>query len=163
MLLSYAAAILDRDLRTLQREVEAYPAEGDLWTEVGGLPNVGGTLALHLVGNIQYYVGAVLGKTGYLRDRPAEFARRHVPRTKLVREIEAARDAVSRALSAAPDTEADYPELIAGKHVTTGEYLMHLTTHFAYHLGQLDYHRRFVTGKQDGVGAVQPVELRSAR
>jgi uncharacterized damage-inducible protein DinB len=163
MLLSYAAAILDRDLRTLQREVEAYPAEGDLWAEVGGVPNVGGTLALHLAGNIQYYVGAVLGRNGYVRDRPAEFARRHVPRTELVREIQAAREAVSRALSAAPDTKADFPELIAGKHVTTGEYLMHLTTHFAYHLGQLDYHRRVVTGKQDGVGAVQPAELSSAR
>src|SRR5215213_621828 len=163
MLLSYAAAILDRDLRTLHREIEAYPAEGDLWTEVSGLPNVGGTLALHLAGNIQYYVGALLGHTGYVRDRAAEFARRHVPRTELVQEIEAARDAVGRALSAASDTESDFPELIAGKRVTTGEYLMHLTTHFAYHLGQLDYHRRVVTGQQDGVGAVRPAELSSAR
>src|SRR3954447_2385900 len=163
MLLSYAAAILDRDLRGLQREVEAYPDESDLWTEVPGLPNVGGTLALHLAGNLQWYLGALLGHTGYVRDRAAEFARRDVPRAELIREIEAARDAVARALSAAPDSKAEYPEFIAGKRVITGEYLMHLATHFAYHLGQLDYHRRTVTGEQGGVGTVRPAELSTAR
>jgi uncharacterized damage-inducible protein DinB len=163
MLLSYAAAILDRDLRTLRREVEAYPTDGDLWTEVAGLPNVAGTLALHLVGNLQHYIGAQLGQTGYIRDRAAEFSRRDVPRAELVREIEAAREAVRHAVAAAADTQAEFPELIAGKRVTTGEYLIHLLTHFAYHLGQLDYHRRIVTGKQEGVGAVRPAELSSAR
>jgi hypothetical protein len=159
------AAILDRDLATLRREIEAYPEEADLWREVPGIANVGGTLALHLAGNLQHYFGARLADTGYVRDRPAEFSRRKVPRAELVREIEAARAAVKAAstrLTAAQLT-ADFPEIIGGSRVQTGDYLVHLAVHFAYHLGQLDYHRRVATGMNTSVGAVRPVELSSAR
>jgi hypothetical protein len=38
--------------------------------------------------------------------------------------------------------------------VSTGLFLTHLVAHLAYHLGQIDYHRRLVTGQTDGVGAV---------
>jgi hypothetical protein len=162
-LLPSIATILDRDLRALSREVQAYPDERDLWAEVPGVPNVGGTLALHLSGNLQYYIGAVLGGTGYVRDRPAEFSRRDVPRSELLREIESARSAVARALAGMIDVEAEFPESIAGKRVRTGDYLVHLATHFAYHLGQLDYHRRIVTRQDKGVDAMRPIELSSAR
>jgi uncharacterized protein DUF664 len=158
-------SILERDLGTLRREVEAYPAERDLWREVPGLANVGGTLALHLAGNVQHYFGAQLGDTGYVRDRPAEFARRNVPRSELLAEIEGARRAIKTALDNLPESRlgADFPEVIAGSKLETGEYLLHLATHFAYHLGQLDYHRRMVTGSNTGVGAMRPAELSSAR
>jgi uncharacterized damage-inducible protein DinB len=158
-------AILERDLGTLQRELEAYPDERDLWREAPGIPNVGGTLALHLTGNIQHYFGHHLGKSSYVRDRPAEFARRRVSRSELLQEVEAARVAVRAAVDNLSDEqlERDYPEVISGSQVRTGEYLIHLATHFTYHLGQLDYHRRVVTGKSTGVGAVQPAELSSGR
>jgi uncharacterized damage-inducible protein DinB len=158
-------AILDRDLRALRREVEAYSNERDLWQEVPGVSNAAGTLVLHLAGNIQHYLGARLGATGYIRDRAAEFARRDVARAELVREIEAARAAVRAALSGATpfDPEADYPETVGGVKVATGEYLVHLATHFAYHLGQIDYHRRIVTGQGTAVDAMRPAELASAR
>ena len=162
-LLPSIATILDRDLRALRREIEAYPDERGLWAQVPGVSNVAGTLALHLAGNLQYYIGAVLGGTGYVRDRPAEFARRDVPRSELLREIDAARTAVSRALGDAVDVDGEFPEPIAGKRVRTGDYLIHLATHFAYHLGQLDYHRRMVTGQDKGVDAMRPTELSSAR
>jgi hypothetical protein len=161
-LLPSIATILDRDLRALRRELEAYPNEGDLWARVPGVPNVAGTLALHLAGNLQYYIGAVLGGSGYVRDRPAEFARRDVPRSELLREIEAARTAIARALGGAVDVDGEFPETIAGKRVRTGDYLIHLATHFAYHLGQLDYHRRIVTGDDKGIDAMRPTELSSA-
>jgi uncharacterized damage-inducible protein DinB len=158
-------AILDRDLRALRREVEAYSNERDLWQEVPGVSNAAGTLVLHLAGNIQHYLGARLGATGYIRDRAAEFARRDVARAELVREIEAARAAVRAALSGPTpfDPEADYPETVGGVKVAIGEYLVHLTTHFAYHLGQIDYHRRIVTGQGTAVDAMRPAELASAR
>ena len=162
-LLPSIAAIFERDLRALGREVEAYPDEGDLWAQVPGVSNVAGTLVLHLAGNLQHYIGAVLGGSGYVRDRPAEFARRDVSRPELLREIEAARTAVSRALGGAVDADREFPEAIAGKRVRTGDYLIHLATHFAYHLGQLDYHRRIVTGHDKGVDAMRPIELSSAR
>ena len=158
-------AILERDLSTLRREIEAYPDERDLWREVPGLPNVAGTLALHLAGNIQHFFGAQLGGTGYRRDRPAEFARRNVSRAELLAEVEGARRAIRAALDKLPESRlsADFPEPIAGSTFETGEYLFHLATHFAYHLGQLDYHRRMVTDSNAGVGAMRPGELSSAR
>jgi uncharacterized damage-inducible protein DinB len=165
MILSSIAAILDRDLRTLRREVEAYPDERSLWQTVPGISNVAGTLALHLAGNIQHYLGAALGRTGYVRDRSAEFARRNVSRAEVLREIEAARAAVKAALTmaAVPDPAAEYPEAVGGMRVAIGDYLVHLATHFTYHLGQIDYHRRVVTGQQKGVDAVRAAELSSAR
>jgi hypothetical protein len=159
------AAILDRDLQALRREVEAYPDDQALWQRVPGITNTAGTLVLHLTGNLQHFLGARLGGTGYVRDRAAEFARRDVPRAELLREIDAARSAVRAGLAHLSDTQlaADYPEAIAGVRIAAGDYLVHLTTHFAYHLGQLDYHRRVVTGNESGVGAMRPAELSSAR
>jgi hypothetical protein len=164
-LLVSIAAILDRDLATLLREVEAYPDERDLWREVPGIANVGGTLVLHLAGNLQHYFGTRLANTGYVRDRPAEFARRNVPRSELVREIGAARAAVKAACAAVNPTQlsAEFPEVIGGFRVQTADYLVHLAVHFAYHLGQLDYHRRVVTGVNTSVEAVRPADLSSAR
>ena len=159
------AAILDRDLRTVRRELEAYPDERQIWQAVPGLPNSGGTLALHLAGNLQHYIGARLGGTSYVRDRDAEFSRRDVPRSELIAEVERARTAVAEALPGVPAEalERDYPEPIADAHIRADEYLVHLCAHVAYHLGQLDSHRRLVTGNPAGVGALRPIELGSAR
>jgi hypothetical protein len=163
VLLAYVAAVLDRDLRTLSREIASYADERDLWRVAPGVPNSAGTLALHLAGNIRHYLGARLGGTGYVRDRPAEFAERGVARAELLERIEAARAAVLAAAAVEVDTSADFPELINDARIVTGDYLLHLCTHFAFHLGQLDYHRRFVTGDAAGVGAVRPAELGSVR
>jgi hypothetical protein len=165
MLVPSVIAILDRDLRALRREIEAYPDEDSLWLQPAGVPNSAGTLALHLAGNVQHYLGARLGATGYVRDRPAEFARRNVPRSEIVQEIEAAR----RSLAAAEnrlgesDLTGDFPEIIGNLRFEAGDYLIHLVSHFTFHLGQIDYHRRMVTGQSHSVNAVRTAELRSAR
>lgn len=163
MLRSIIQAVLQRDLAAVRRSVEAYPDETQIWAERPGLPNAGGTLALHLAGNLQHYLGAVLGRTGYRRDRDAEFSRRGVPRDALLAELDAAAAAIDRGLAALGDADADlarpYPERIAGREVAVGDFLVHLCAHLAYHLGQLDYHRRVVTGVRDGVGAIAASEL----
>ena len=155
--------MLQRDLAAVRRSVEAYPDDASLWTGRPGLPNAGGTLVLHIAGNLQHYVGAVLGRSGYRRDRDAEFARRDVPREILLSELDAAAAAIELALVSLDDSPAalakPYPELIAGRRVSLGDFLVHLTSHLAYHLGQLDYHRRVVTGSREGVGAIAAVEL----
>jgi hypothetical protein len=165
LLVPALAAVLERDLNALRREVEGYPDERDLWREVPGIANVGGTLVLHLTGNVQHYFGALFGRTGYLRDRPAEFARREVPRSELLQQIEAAQSAVKAGLAALNEAQlaADFPEVVSNSRFATGDYLVHLVSHFAYHLGQLDYHRRVVTGNSSGVGAMRPADLSLAR
>ena len=59
--------------------------------------------------------------------------------------------------------QEDFPEVVGGVRVVTGEYLIHLVSHFAFHLGQLDYHRRVVTGQTRGMDAVRAAELSTAR
>jgi uncharacterized damage-inducible protein DinB len=165
MMKAAIGSILDRDLDALRREIEAYSDDKELWQTAPGISNTAGTLALHLTGNLQHYFGTRLGGTGYVRDRPAEFARRNVPRMELLREVEAARRAVRAGLAqlSAQQLAGEFPEAIADVRLTTGEYLIHLTTHFAYHLGQIDYHRRMVTGSEVVIGAMQPTALSSAR
>jgi uncharacterized damage-inducible protein DinB len=165
MLVAAVAAILDRDLQALAREVSAYPDERALWATPQGITNSAGTLAVHLAGNIRHYFGAKLGGTGYVRDRPAEFATRDVPRATILAYIEEARAAVRTAAARTSDDrqDEDFPEVIGGVRVVTGEYLIHLVSHFAFHLGQVDYHRRVVTGQTRGVDAVRTAELSSAR
>lgn len=164
MLVREVAAIFDRDLRALAREIEAYPDERDLWRRPPGVTNSAGTLALHLAGNVQHYLGAVFGGTGYRRDRAAEFSE-EVPRAELLQRVEAARAAVQSAATRVGETEltGDFAEVVGGVRVAAAEYLIHLATHFAYHLGQLDYHRRIVTGDGRGVDAVRAAELGTAR
>ena len=156
MLRDAVQTVLLRELAALRRSVESYPDEASLWALPGHVPNAAGTLALHLAGNLQHYVGAVLGHTGYVRDRDAEFARRNVPRDELLAEIDAAAVAVERGLAEYGDDalEAPYPEQMGGRTVATSVYLIHLASHLAYHLGQVDYHRRTVTSEGSGVGAL---------
>ncbi|NIP60380.1 MAG: DinB superfamily protein, partial [Gemmatimonadetes bacterium] len=129
---SHVAHILSRDLDRLAEEVRAYPDEEGLWLDAPGIPNPGGTLALHLAGNLLHYVGALLGASGYERDRDAEFFRRDVPRKEILDRIAEARQAVESVL---PGLDGDElrrpfpqpPERMQG--VETGAFLLHLISH----------------------------------
>lgn len=142
--------VMMRDLDSLAREIEAYDNEEDVWAGAPGATNSPGTLALHLAGNIQHFVGGELGGTGYVRDRDAEFSRRDVKRSELLEEIGRAREALMTGLRALKPEQlsGEYPEKPGGKSLSTGQFLIHLATHLAYHLGQADYHRRIVTGAE---------------
>src|SRR6476660_2143805 len=124
MISSTIRALFLRELRALRREIEAYPDERQLWETPGGVANSAGNLALHLCGNLQHFVGARLGETGYVRDRDAEFARRNVSRSEVLAEIDAASAAVRRGFERITDADFSkpFPELIAKMTVTTGEW-----------------------------------------
>lgn len=153
--------ILLRDLAALRREIEAYEREADVWACPAGVTNSAGTLALHLAGNLRHFVGAQLGGTGYVRDRDGEFADRNVPRSTLLDHIARAADAVDQTLRRLPEARLaePFPIEVGGVRLPTGTFLMHLATHLAYHLGQVDYHRRIVTGRPATVGAQAVPEL----
>ena len=154
-----------RELASLRRELAAYPDERQIWQLPAGLPNSTGTLILHLAGNLRHFVGAVLGGSGYNRDRDFEFAARDLPRERLLAEIQAAEEAIRGTLPrlSAEELAADFPEPLRGHTVATSDMLLQLATHLAYHLGQVSYHRRLVTGNAEGVGALSPAELSTAR
>ncbi|MGV3709249.1 MAG: DinB family protein [Gemmatimonas sp.] len=145
-----------RDLQSVRREIEHYPDDETPWRMVPGLTNPGGTLVLHLAGNLQHFFGAVLGKSGYVRNRDVEFVKRNVSRADLIREIDAAGAAVTRTLStlSASQLEGFFPQDLNNLRIPTDIWLMHLATHLTYHLGQIDYHRRCVTGDPTPVGTL---------
>ncbi len=156
--------ILVRDLEAVKREIAAFPTEQSVWATPPGITNSAGTLALHLAGNLRHFVGGVIGGSGYVRNRPHEFAARNLPRSVLLEELEAARTAVTTALgSGRPiDLGAVFGEPVGGFRVTTGDFLIHLATHLAFHLGQVGYLRRMVAESATSVGGVGIPELASA-
>src|SRR5262249_37473238 len=79
--------MLLRELEGFEREVSLYPDDESLWKTLPGVSNSAGNLAMHIAGNLQHYVGAVLGGTGYVRNRDWEFARRSGTRTEVVAEL----------------------------------------------------------------------------
>ena len=140
--------ILLRDLAKLEAEILAYANAERVWLIRGEISNSAGTLCLHLCGNVQHYFGAVLGGTGYRRDRPAEFSRRDVPVAELVAQIQAARRAVDVTFPQLDDhgLDAEYPERVFEHAVSTRFFFIHLVAHLGYHLGQINYHRRLTAG-----------------
>lgn len=158
----WIAVVMTRELKALRREVESYPSDAKLWESAPGITNPGGNLVLHLAGNIQYFVGGVLGGSGYKRYRDAEFGSRDIPRADLLREIDAALAAVQAGLARVSDDDLKkpFPEAIGGMTPTTGAWLAHLAVHLGYHLGQVDYHRRIISREGTTVGALPVGELK---
>ena len=144
MLANDLVTLFVRELETVQREVELCPDDAALWKTAPGVSNAVGNLAAHLAGNVQHFVGAVLGKSGYVRNRDHEFARRDGTRAELVADLQAAIDAVKKYLPAMTDAdlEREYPETVGGVKMRTSLFLMHLVSHAGFHLGQADYLRR---------------------
>ena len=139
--------LLQRDLASLRREVEQYPDDASLWRVLPGTANPGGNLALHLAGNLQFFLGAQLGHTGYVRDRDREFAVRGLPRAEVLRELDAAAQAVQAGLEAlAPaDLDREIPSHHGGQTLTLRRSLLQIAAHLGYHLGQVNYHRRLAS------------------
>ena len=136
----------ERGLTMLKTELLAYEDEGKLWALAPGISNCAGNLALHLVGNLNHFIGAVLGHTGYVRNRDAEFTLKDIPRSTIVADIDKTIDVVKATLAGLTPAQLDaiYPEDKWKDRVTVHHLLLHLLTHLNYHLGQVNYHRRLI-------------------
>ncbi len=147
MLSEILIQLYERDLAKLKTEIEQYANEADIWKKSGEIPNSAGNLALHLTGNLKHFIGAVLGGSDYVRDRDAEFADAGVSKEKMLADIDETAVIVRNTLEklSEPDLAKDYPLDVFGYRMTTEFFLVHLTTHFNYHLGQINYHRRLLS------------------
>lgn len=145
-----------RDLTAFEREVALFPDDDALWRTRPGFANSAGNLALHVAGNLRHFVGAVLGGTGYVRDREAEFGRRAGPRAQVAAELRAALADLEAGLPALPPAalEAPFPVAVAGIQPPTGRFLLHLAVHLAFHLGQAGTLRRILCEEGPSSGAM---------
>jgi uncharacterized damage-inducible protein DinB len=136
----------DRDLNKLKKELIAYKREENIWKVSGEITNSAGTLALHLIGNLNHYIGSEMGNSGYVRDRPAEFSKRNIPRNEILDDIDETRQVIANALLKFPEDWFDrkYPLEEFGYPMTYEYFMVHLVSHLNYHLGQINYHRRLL-------------------
>jgi uncharacterized damage-inducible protein DinB len=146
MIIKILQELFTRDLLKLKVEINLYQNEENLWLVAPGIANSGGNLCLHLLGNLNAYIGAEIGKTGYIRDRPLEFSQKNTPKEELIARIEATIPIVHDALESLIefDLEQEYPLLVFAERRTYAFFLTHLATHLAYHIGQINYHRRLL-------------------
>jgi len=150
MITSAIAGIFERELNKLAEEIKLYTPEESIWEVKEGIKNSGGNLCLHICGNLQHFIGTVLGNTGYVRNRDKEFSDKNIPVALLLKEIETTKKAVVKTLEAIPDEDLDkeYTDLPAHldwkEKITKFYFLAHLIAHMDYHIGQINYHRRMM-------------------
>lgn len=146
MIINTLKALFDRDLKRLIAEIEQYKIEDDIWKVKGQINNSAGNLCLHLVGNLNTYIGKELGRTDYIRNRDLEFSSKGIPRQQLIQKVENTIEMINKTFDNFDENllQNEYPILVFDEKTSTEYLLVHLTTHLAYHLGQINYHRRLM-------------------
>lgn len=135
-----------RDIDKFIAEIEAFPSDESLWLAGGDVKNPAGTLGLHIAGNLQHFIGAVLGGTGYVRNRDLEFSARGVAKEDILAELQTARSVVAEVMGKMDDAQLAgiFPADHFGENRSTLHALSHLLSHLSYHLGQVNYLRRLL-------------------
>ncbi len=138
---------LTQKLTNLQNEIMAYDSDELFQKTPPGAPNSAEVLSKHIVGNLNWYIGAQLGGTGYERDRDAEFVPGVYTRETLYDSIAETKDMVTKVLGDLwnEDLTKIYPIPFKDHEITIHAMLLTLTSHLDYHLGQINYGRRIAT------------------
>ncbi len=135
-----------RELNRLKDEISAYADDTILWKTDNNIKNSGGNLTLHLIGNLNHFIGATLGNSSYIRQRDKEFNDKDVSRKYILDQIDKLKALLEGVFSSLTQEDLDkkYPIEVFGKPMTTEYFLIHLYGHLNYHLGQINYHRRLL-------------------
>jgi hypothetical protein len=146
MLIETLKTLFSRDLSRLKKEIELYTDEKNLWKVEHAIPNSAGNLCVHLIGNLNTYIGKAIGKIDYERNRDLEFSIKNVPRGELLDKIDQTIQVVDQSLSNLDENtwKEEFPILVFEKKTSVEYMLIHLSTHLSYHLGQINYHRRLL-------------------
>ncbi len=146
MFIETLTTLFNRDLFRLKSEIELYKNEKNIWRIEKNIANSAGNLCLHLIGNLNWFIGATFGKTNYIRERELEFSTKGISQTELIKKIDETIIVVENSLRSLTDEalKNEYPLLVFDKKTSAEYFLIHLTTHLTYHLGQINYHRRIL-------------------
>lgn len=138
--------LFERDLNALINELTQFNTEEDVWKTLPGVSNSAGNLTLHLIGNLQHFIGATLGNTSYVRDRESEFSSKNISREVLITNIKNTIDTIKQVLPLLTEEQlqADFPLLLNNQVLKTNYFLHHLMAYLSYHLGQVNYLRRML-------------------
>lgn len=123
------------EVRTLAEPL----SEAKFWSKPLDPGNSFGHLVLHLTGNLNHFVGAQLGNSGYVRDREREFTQTQLPsKAEAMNQLDEAVATFRRVVGglSAEQLAAPHPETRFGVVLKA---LVQLLTHFALHRGQMSY------------------------
>jgi hypothetical protein len=123
------------------RELAAPLSDEQFWTKPFAFGNSFGHLVLHLTGNLNYYIGAQIAGTGYVRDRPLEFSEAMRPSQEVVLEkFDRAIEMVLGTISSqsAEDWSKEYTATGADAR-DRFEMVLQCATHLHHHIGQMMY------------------------
>jgi hypothetical protein len=138
------AAALGRHLQTFAgqlRELTAGLSEDQFWTRPYPYGNSVGHLVLHLTGNLNYYIGAEMAGTGYVRDREREFGdTSRQPKADVMQALDAAVAMTVKTIDAQSpeDWGRDY-RAIRSDEPNRLSMVLRCVEHFHHHLGQIIY------------------------
>ena len=146
MIIDILKTLFKRDLEKLIEEISLYKNEKAIWRVEGHIANSAGNLTLHIIGNLNAFIGAVIGESGYIRNRAEEFSLKDISRDELIRKLRETVTVVESSLSKMRPERLgeEYPVLVFAEKMSTEFFMIHLATHLAYHLGQVNYHRRLL-------------------
>jgi len=138
--------LFEKDINKLIEEIDLFKNEDDIWKVKEGVTNSAGNLSLHLIGNLNHFIGATLGNSGYVRERDKEFSKKNIPRKQLIESLNNTLAVIKNTLTALPEENLrkDFPVAINQQIFSTGYMITYLLNHFNYHLGQVNYLRRML-------------------
>lgn len=138
--------LFDLNLKKLISEIEHYNNDEDLWRIEKNISNSAGNLTLHIIGNLNTYIGKEIGKTNYIRNRDLEFSDKNISRKDLIKNIHETIKMINYSLKTlkSEDYKKEYPVIVFSEMTSTEYLLVHLVAHLTYHLGQINYHRRLI-------------------
>ncbi|MGA9352301.1 MAG: DinB family protein [Terriglobales bacterium] len=122
-------------------ELAAPLSDEQFWTKPFPFGNSFGHLVLHLTGNLNYYIGAQLAATGYVRDRPREFSEAsRPPKEEVLKKFDEAIRTVLKAIRSQSAKGWSTPYSATGVDAKTNfEIVLQCATHLHYHMGQMIY------------------------
>jgi uncharacterized damage-inducible protein DinB len=138
-----ASALADRYATNAARvrELAGALSNSHFWQKPFSFGNSFGHLVLHLTGNLNYYIGAQIAKTEYVRDRPGEFNEPNPPsKEEALKRFD---DAVAMVRKAIRDQSPDdWSKEYSGVGATAGnrlDMIMQCAAHMQHHIGQMIY------------------------
>ncbi len=128
-------------LGSVVRELAAPFSEKQFWTKPFAFGNSFANLVLHLTGNLNYYIGAQIAGTGYVRDRPREFSEASRPsKAEVLKRFDDAVEMVVRTIRA--QSAEDWSKQYAGAGADATDrfgIVLSCATHLHHHIGQMMY------------------------
>ena len=131
-----------RDFLDRVQALAADLAEEEFWRNPYPYGNSIGHLVLHITGNLNYYIGAQLAATGYVRDRQREFSESTPPtKAETIAQLAEAIATVIAVLEEQQESDWSTPYRADGVDDVHDRFNIFLrcAVHFHHHIGHMSY------------------------